>query len=132
MSQTAGLLLLFVVLPVVVAPLVFWIVGRGTPPVPVERTTSDLLENGVAATGELLRWRVLSTFLLDRRPMVAFDVRLDTAAPTGDDELTLTQSVPRPLLQELHPGMRVHVRLSEDGTTGAVDFAAAQGPRPQP
>jgi hypothetical protein len=108
--------LLFVLLPLVLAPLVIWFVARHSPDVPKAYRTSELLLDGEPAQAELLEWKNKGPFLLDSRPMVAFKLRI-----IGEDvEMSITQSVPKPLLSGLSEGMTLDVRLSPDRTAGAI------------
>jgi hypothetical protein len=115
MTQTLALFLLFIVLPLVVAPIVVAVVARRSPELPNEYRTSSLLADGRPVTAQLTGWRNRAMFFLDRRPMVALSVTLDTG-----EALTITQSVPRPVLSKLRKGMDVEVRLAADGKAGAV------------
>ena len=119
MSLGTALLLLFVVVPVVVAVGVVALVQWRSPDVPAEHLTSELLRDGTPAKGTLVEWHITGQSFLDRRPMVDFRVALreDEAA-----ELSITQSVPRDVLHRIKPGMPVEVRLSKDGVAGAVVF----------
>ena len=119
LSQATSLLLLFVVLPVLVGPLVVMIVSRRAPDSPGQYRTSDLLRDGEPANAELLDSQVKGTFLFDPRPMVAF--RLEVHRGDGEPfELTVTQSIPRAMLREFTPGMRLEIRLAADGSAGAI------------
>lgn len=113
MSQTVALLLIFVVLPFVVAPIVVALVARRSPSLPAEYRTSELLAHGEVHRGEIVEWTNRGQFL-DRRPMVSMRVRV------GDEEMIITQSVPRRLLPKVRAGAEVDVRLSADHKAGAV------------
>ena len=118
-SQGMALLILFVVVPVVAAVAVVAFVQWRSPRVPAGHLTSELLRDGTPAQATLLDWRTPGQSFLDRRPMVTLRVAVhdDESA-----ELTITQSVPRAVLHRMKPGMRLDVRLSEDGLAGAVAF----------
>jgi len=120
LSQSAELLLLFVVAPFFVAGIVIAIVVSRAETVPPELRTSALLENGEPARAELVDWRNRAMFFLDRRPMVAF--RLSVHGSGEPFELVVVQSVTRQVLSGLSRGMDVDVRLSADRTAGAIDF----------
>ena len=120
MNGTSALLLLFVVLPVVLGVVVIALVGRGGPTVAPELRTSSLLQDGEPAKAELLQWKRSGALFLDRRPMVAFRVRV-----VGEStELTIVQSIPAGLVRDLEKGMTLDVRLSPDRSAGAVDLAS--------
>ena len=114
MSANAALLLIFVVLPLIVAPIVVGYVVRRSPDVPPEHRTSWLLENGELASGELVSWKNKGPFLLDSRPMVAFVVL------AGGERFEITQSVSRAVIAKLTEGMPVDIRLSPDRQAAAV------------
>ena len=118
MSLGTALLLLFVVMPVVVAVGVVALVKWRSPDVPAEHLTSELLRDGTPAKGTLVEWHITGQSFLDRRPMVDFRVALREDEP----EVSITQSVPREVLHRMKPGMPVDVRLSEDGSAGALVF----------
>ena len=117
-----ALLLIFVVLPIVVAPIVVWVVSRRSPSLPPEYRTSELLAHGEIHRGEVLEWVNRGQFL-DPRPMVSVRLRVDDAEPF---ELVVTQSVPRRLLGKLRAGANVEVRLSADHRAGAVVLSEDQ------
>jgi hypothetical protein len=114
-SGSAVLLLLFIVLPIVVAPVVIWLVARQSPELPRALRISELLEHGEPADAELLAWKNKGPFLLDSRPMVACHVVVH-----GGEELFITQSIPRPVLNKFVKGMTLDIRLSADHTAGAI------------
>ena len=116
MSLGSALLLLFVVVPVVLAVAVIALVQWRAPEVPAEHLTSELLRDGTRANGTLVEWHITGQSFLDRRPMVDFRV----AVREDEPELSITQSVPRDVLNRMKPGMPVEVRLSEDGSAGAL------------
>jgi hypothetical protein len=118
MSATAQLLLLFVVLPLIVAPIVIAIVVRRAPTVPPGHLISELLENGEPAEAELIAWKNKGPFLLDGRPMVAFN--LSVRSEDEAYQLVIVQSVPRPLIGRLVKGMTLDIRVSPDHTAGAI------------
>jgi hypothetical protein len=123
LSDSAALLLLFLVLPIVLAPVVVWIVARRAPTLPPTLRTSQLLLDGEPARAELLEWKDKGPSFLDRRPMVAFKLSVQPSdAGATPFEMTVTQSVPRPLLRQLMPGMEVDVRLGPDRGAGAIVF----------
>jgi hypothetical protein len=117
-SQSTALVLLFVVLPIVLAPIVVAFVAWRAPAPPPGTRTSELLSDGEAATAELVGWRDKGAFL-ELRPMVAFELIVAGEAPF---ELTVVQSVPRRLLSRLERGMTLDVRLSPDRAAGAIVF----------
>jgi len=116
LSQNSAFLLLFVVLPVVMAPIVIALVARRSPDLPAPYRTSQLLLDGEPVRAELLEWKNKGPFLLDGRPMVAFKLQLVGEAT----EMSITQSVPRPLIGGLKKGMILDVRVSPDRAAGAI------------
>lgn len=118
MSNSAALLLLFVVLPLIVTPIVVAVVVRRSPDLPAEYRISALLDHGEPATAELLAWKNKGPFLLDSRPMVEYKLAVRTSAEPF--ELSVTQSTPRGAIAQLRPGMTLEVRLSADGRVGAI------------
>ncbi len=118
MSASTALLLLFVVLPIIAAPIVVAIVARRSPALPAGLRISELLEHGEPATAELLEWKNKGPFLFDGRPMVAF--RLAVRSSDEPFELIITQSVPRQLVARLSRGMTLDVRVSPDHIAGAI------------
>jgi hypothetical protein len=117
-SSGTVLVLVFIVAPLVLAPIVIGIVARTSPEVPPELRISELLEHGEAAQAELLEWKRRGPFLFDSRPMVAF--RLSVRAAGEPFELQLMQSVPRHFFNRLSKGMTLQVRVSPDHTAGAI------------
>jgi len=126
LTQTGALVVLFVVLPFIVAAGVVAFVLWRSPSLPPELRTSALLAHGELSRGTLLDWRSRG-LLFDPRPMVALRLAIepdtaDVSDPAGGQpfELTITQAVPRQLLGRLERGMSLEVRLSPDRTAGAV------------
>ena len=114
MSTNAALLVIFVVLPLIVAPVVVMFVARRSPAVPPEHRTSWLLENGEPMSGELVSWKNKGPFLLDSRPMVAFVITVD------GERVDITQSVPRGVIAKLSEGMTLDLRVSPDRRAAAI------------
>lgn len=108
-------------MPVVVAailvPTMVWWLSRGPRPM----LTSELLDHGSPAQGDIVRIRSLGN-VLDARPMVEFTLRV-TEAP-GDEpfDLRVVQAVPRNMLGLFQPGDLVRVRLSPDRAAGAIEW----------
>ena len=123
-TQVQALVVLFVVLPFVVAAgVIAFISGRssdGPPPV----RTSDILATGDPGEAEVLAIRSFGG-LLDTRPMVRLDLRVTTAAHPAFD-LQVTQSLARPYARALRVGDRVEVRVLPDRSGAAVVPAAPQ------
>jgi hypothetical protein len=117
-TQAVELLLLFVVLPFIVAALVIafvsWRSGDGIPPV----RTSEILASGVPGEAEVICVKAMGGFL-DVRPMVRIDLRVRADGGASFD-LEVTQSIPRAVLRELSAGDVVEVRLTADHSAGAV------------
>ena len=117
-TQVQALVVLFVVLPFVVAAgviaFVSWRSSDGPPPV----RTSDILATGEPGEAEVLAIRSFGG-LLDTRPMVRLDLRVTTAADPAFD-LQVTQSLPRAYARALRVGDRVEVRVLPDRSGAAV------------
>jgi hypothetical protein len=117
-TQVQALVVLFVVLPFVVAAgviaFVSWRSSDGPPPV----RTSDILATGDPGEAEVLAIRSFGG-LLDTRPMVRLDLRVTTATIPAFD-LQVTQSLPRPYARALRVGDRVEVRVLPDRSGAAV------------
>jgi hypothetical protein len=117
-TQVQALVVLFVVLPFVVAAgviaFISWRSSDGPPPV----RTSDILATGEPGEAEVLAIRSFGG-LLDTRPMVRLDLRVTTAANPAFD-LQVTQSLPRPYARALRVGDRVEVRVLPDRSAAAV------------
>ncbi len=112
-------MVVFILLPIVVAgvlvPIMVWRTSRGPRPI----LTSEILASGVPAEAEILSVRPLGS-ILDLRPMVRFVLRVVDGADGGPFELEVVQSLPRAALGTFRPGDRVEVRLTPDHTAGAV------------
>ena len=122
LSPTQALVLLFVVLPFVLAGLVVPFVAwrHRNDPKPV--LTSEILATGVRARGEILAVRSLGN-ILDVKPMVRFLLRVVPDSPGSTNEsfdLEVVQSIPRSLVGVYQPGDTVEVRLTLDHSAGAV------------
>jgi hypothetical protein len=117
-TQVQALVVLFVVLPFVVAAgviaFISWRSSDGPPPV----RTSDILATGDPGEAEVLAIRSFGG-LLDTRPMVRLDLRVATTADPAFD-LQVTQSLPRPYARALRVGDRVEVRVLPDRSAAAV------------
>ena len=122
MSQVQALVVLFVVLPFLVAggvlAFVSWRSSGDAPPV----RTSAILSTGEPGDAEILGLRSFGG-LLDTRPMVRLDLRITTTGEAPFD-LQVTQSLPRPYARALRVGDRVDVRVLPDRTAAAVIPAA--------
>ena len=118
MTQVQALVVLFVVLPFVVAggviAFVSWRSSADAPPV----RTSTILSIGDPGDAEVLAIRSFGG-LLDTRPMVRLDLRVSTPGDAPFD-LQVTQSFPRPYARALRVGDRVAVRVLPDRTAAAV------------
>ena len=122
LSDSSALLLLFVVLPLVLAPIVIVYVDRRSPKVVEGARTSELLQDGEPVQAELVGWRILTTFFFDPRPMIEFTVRFADGA-----ELVTTQAVPRLLVGDLRTGMELVVSVNAERTAGAVVLEVDDG-----
>jgi hypothetical protein len=129
LSQVQALVILFVVLPFVLAaivvPLVAWRSSNGPRPV----LTSDILAHGLPGSAEITAVKTLGS-VLELRPMVRFNllVRGDGAGPPFD--LEVFQALPRGVIGRFRPGAVVEIRLTPDHSAGAVVWG--EGPPPGP
>src|SRR5579871_1724587 len=94
MTQVQALVLLFVVLPFVVAGGVIAFINWRSSATPPPVRTSTVLATGDPGDGEVLAIRSFGG-LLDTKPMVRLDLRVTTAGRPAFD-LQVTQSLPRP------------------------------------
>jgi hypothetical protein len=122
-TQALALLILFVLLPFVVAGLVIAFISWRSNGQLAPVRTSTVLAEGDPAEAEVLTVKAMGGFL-DTRPMVRLDLHV-----RGDEyDLQVTQSIPRALLRDLKVGDVVEVRVMPDHATGAVLL----GPPPPP
>lgn len=123
LPETEALVILFVVLPFVLAalivPLVMWRSSKGPKPV----LTSEILAGGMAARAEVLSVRQLGG-PFDVRPMLRFSLKVMEEEPF---DLEVVQSLPRGAIRDFRPGDEVEVRLTADRGAGAVVW---DGPLP--
>jgi hypothetical protein len=128
LSQNQALLLLFVVLPIVLAVLVFPLVAwrHRNDPKPV--LTSEILAHGMPGRAEVLSVKALGS-ILDMRPMVRFHLRVGGRVDEEPFELEVVQSLPRSVIADFHPGDEVDVRVTEDRSAGAVVWNPGWGGR---
>lgn len=119
LTTTQALVVLFVVLPFVLAavivPVVGWWSSRGPKPL----LTSEILARGLPARAEILSVRPMGGFL-DMKPMVRFTLRVSADQAEEPFELEVFQSLPRDLVRDFRVGDTVQIRLSEDRSAGAI------------
>jgi hypothetical protein len=117
--QSQALVLLFVVLPFLVAGVVIafvaWRSSGGPPPI----RTSAILASGRSAQAEVLSLKVMGT-VVDMRPMVRFALRVDAGPDEAPFDLEVVQSLPRGVARDIKPGDVVEVRVTPDHSAGAV------------
>jgi hypothetical protein len=113
------LVLLFVVLPFLIAPLVIAFVAWRSSGQPKPIRTSVILAEGQPAEGEVLSIKPLGT-IIDMRPMVRFSLRISAGRDEAPFELEITQSFPRSLVREFRVGDVVDVRVTADRSAGAI------------
>lgn len=101
----------------VIVPVLVWWLSKGPKPL----LTSELLDHGTPAQGEILRIRTLS-HVLDLRPMVRFSLRVTAGAGEDPFDLDVVQALPRSMLGVFRPGDVVRLRLSSDRSTGAIEW----------
>lgn len=127
LSQTQALVILFLILPVVVAGILVPIMVRhnsgGTPPV----LTRDVLAGGMPGEAEILSVRTLGS-IVDLRPMVRFALQVTPAGGGDAFDLEVVQSLPRGVVGRFRKGDRVEVRFTPDHQHGAVVWADPAGP----
>jgi hypothetical protein len=126
-TQVQALVLLFVLLPLVVAAVVIAFVSwrwRGDPP-PIR--TSTILAEGYPAEAEVLAVKRLGGFL-DMRPMVRFALRVNAGPSETPFELEVVQSLPADVAREIRPGDVLEVRLTADRSAGAVVWGGPATP----
>ncbi|GAC1320721.1 MAG: hypothetical protein NVSMB12_20570 [Acidimicrobiales bacterium] len=118
MTTTVALLLLFVVLPFVVAggviAFISWRSGDDNAPI----RTSDVLREGEPASAEVLTVRNLGT-ILDVRPMIRVHIRISPAVGAAF-ELDVTQAVARSEVRRIRVGEQVDVRVLADRSAAAL------------
>jgi hypothetical protein len=118
-TQTQALVVLFVLLPFVVAAVVIafvsWRSSNDPPPV----RTSVILATGDPATAEVLSVKAVG-LLLDVRPMVRFLLRVDAGPDEASFELEVFQSLPRAAARAIQTGDVVEVRVTADRSAGAI------------
>jgi hypothetical protein len=118
--------LLFVVLPFVVAPAVIAFVAWRSSGKPPPLRTSAILADGLPAEAEVLAVRMSGSFL-DVRPMVRFSLRVNTGPDDAPFDLQVVQSIPRGVVREIRPGDTVEVRVTPDRSAGAVVWGGPPG-----
>jgi len=119
LSQSQGLILIFVVLPIVVAavlvPIMVWRNSRGPRPI----LTSEILASGLPGEAEIVSVRNVGN-LLDPRPMVRFQLKVRASREEPPFDLQVVQSLPRHAISQFRAGDVVEVRFTPDRTAGAV------------
>ncbi|GAC1544262.1 MAG: hypothetical protein NVS3B12_32950 [Acidimicrobiales bacterium] len=118
MSLTLALLLLFVVAPFLVAGLVIGVIAWTTRKDELPVRTSTVLRTGRQVWAEVIRVRNLGS-VLDVRPMVEVTVRI-ADEPTGNQEVMVTQAMPRRAVRRLRPGAQVELRVLAEPLAAAI------------
>ena len=118
-----ALVLLFVVLPFVVAGVVVAYIWWRSSGGPAPLRTSDVLATGEPAEAEVLSVKAM-TGPLDVRPMVKMGLRISLGGQPAL-ELEVTQAMPRSRLRDLRPGDVVEVRVTADRAAAAVVLGPA-------
>lgn len=111
--------MLFLVLPVVLAAIIFPLVQWRHSGEPKPTRTSDILTHGVPARAEIVSVKALGS-VVDVRPMVRFQLRVRSDAATQPFDLEVVQSFPRAVMRQFRAGETVEVRLTPDLSQGAV------------
>jgi hypothetical protein len=114
--------ILFVVLPFVLAAVIVPLVSWRWSSLPKPVLTSEILTHGQPAQGEIVSVRNLGN-ILDLRPMVRFVLHVRVAPDEEAFDLEIVQSLPRAVIGDFRAGDRVDVRLTPDRTRGAVVWA---------
>jgi hypothetical protein len=127
LNQSQALVILFVILPFVLAaiivPLVSWRSSKGPRPI----LTSEILSQGLPGRAEILSVRTLGS-IIDVRPMVRFELRITPASPGEEPfEIEAVQSLPRGVISRYRPGDWVQVRFMPDRQAAAVVWAEPTG-----
>jgi len=119
LSTGQALVILFILLPVALAlivfPLVAWRSGRGPKPV----LTSDILAHGEPGRARIVSVRNLGG-PLDTQPMVRFNLEVRAAGQNDSFDMEVVQALPRSTVGYYRPGGIVDVRFTPDRTAGAV------------
>lgn len=127
LSQIQALVILFVLLPVVLAalivPLMVWRNSGGTPPV----LTSEVLAGGLPGEAEILSVRTLGS-IVELRPMVRFVLRIRPDDGGESFDLEVVQALPRVIIGRFSRGDTVEVRYTADRAYGAVVWADSPSP----
>jgi hypothetical protein len=126
LTQGQALVLLFFVLPFLVAGVVIALVSWRSSGGPAPVRTSDILATGQPAEAKVLALKSLGN-ILDMRPMLRFSLQVNPGAGEEPFELVVVQSLPRGAAREIRPGDVVEVRLTADRSAGAVVWG---GPPP--
>jgi hypothetical protein len=133
-TQTQALVVLFVVLPFVVAGVVIAFVSWRSSSDPPPVRTSVILATGDPATAEVLSIKSVGLFL-DVRPMVRFLLRVNAGPAEASFELEVVQSLPRAAVRAIQAGDVLEVRVTADRSAGAIVWVgppAAEGGRHRP
>jgi hypothetical protein len=123
LTQGQALVLLFFVLPFLVAGVVIALVSWRSSGGPTPIRTSTILATGQPAEAEVLAVKAMGT-IVDMRPMVRFSLRVKTGPDEEPFELQVVQSLPRAAIRDIRPGDVVEVRLTADRSAGAVVWGA--------
>lgn len=121
LTQLQGLVILFVLLPIVAAAVIVPLMVRWLSKGPRPTLTSELLASGTPGEGRILRVRTLGN-IFDVRPMIKFD--LEATVQGGDQpfDLEVVQSFPRAMSGHFRPGDIVQLRVSPDRSAGAIEW----------
>jgi hypothetical protein len=125
MSQGLELLLLFLVLPFLVAGAVIWYISWRSRDEPPPVRTSDVLATGDVGRAEILAVKSMGGFL-DTRPMVRVDLRITMDGGDAPFDLQVTQSIPRYALRDVAEGNVTEVRVTPDRQHAAIVLASAE------
>ena len=127
LNQLQALVILFVVLPFVLAailvPIMVWRNSGGSPPV----LTSEVLASGLPGRAEVLSVRTLGS-IVELRPMVRFVLHITPAGEGEPFDLEVVQSLPRGVIGRFRKGDTVEVRFTPDHAYGAVVWADRASP----
>jgi hypothetical protein len=114
-----ALVILFVLLPFVVAAIVVPFVAWRSSGQPRPPLTSEILANGIPGEAQILSVKTLGS-IVDIRPMVRFELRIIAPPCEEPFDLEVIQSMPRSMISNFRRGHVVEIRLTPDRSAGAV------------
>lgn len=119
LTTAQALVILFVLLPFVLAAIIFPLVSWRSRGGPKPVLTSDILAHGEPGRARIVAVRNLGG-VLDVRPMVRFTLEVRASGENDSFDMEVVQALPRSLVRDYRPGEIVDVRFTPDRTAGAV------------